>query len=347
MSAWPVSSCNSRASRRRSCSCAATTRRSASLATRRERSTATDGALREHLGEADVLGREARVGAFLVLRGDDADGVAAQHERDVDRRAASSGAARSPGRSRDRRSPSRSARVRRRSSTRIVFERAGIDMPRTPSASGPAAASMRSPSPCGSAIVTLAAPMSDRSRLATSCSSGPSSSSLTSAAATSFSDSSCADQRVADSYRRAFSIATAACEASSATVSSSSSVKSPPCLLRQVEVAVGDPAQRDRHAEERVHRRMAGREADGARILGEIVQAQRVGIADEDAEDPAAGRQVADGGLRLRVDPRRQEPLEARAGGVDDAEGRVLRAGQAWRRPRRASAARRRARAPS
>ena len=45
---------------------------------------------------------------------------------------------------------------------------------------------------------------------------------------TSFSDSSWVDQRVADSYRRAFSIATAACEPSMTTASSSSSVKSAP-----------------------------------------------------------------------------------------------------------------------
>ena len=42
MSAWPVSSCSSRASRARSSSCAATTRRIASRLTRSERSTATE-----------------------------------------------------------------------------------------------------------------------------------------------------------------------------------------------------------------------------------------------------------------------------------------------------------------
>ena len=41
VSAWPVSSCSSRASRARSSSCASTTRRSASRLTRSERSTAT------------------------------------------------------------------------------------------------------------------------------------------------------------------------------------------------------------------------------------------------------------------------------------------------------------------
>ena len=38
-------------------------------------------------------------------------------------------------------------------------------------------------------------------------------------------------------------------------------------LLGQVEVAVGDPAQQDRHAEKRVHRRMVRREPDRARVV--------------------------------------------------------------------------------
>ena len=75
---------------------------------------------------------------------------------------------------------------------------------------------------------TSRASTSSRSRDAIRRSSGTRLVSLTSADATSFSDSSWRDQRVADSYRRAFSIATAACAASSRTSSSSSSVKSPP-----------------------------------------------------------------------------------------------------------------------
>ena len=46
-------------------------------------------------------------------------------------------------------------------------------------------------------------------------------------------------------------------------------------LLGQVEVAVGDAAQMDRHAEEGAHRRVVRREADRARILGEVVEPQR------------------------------------------------------------------------
>ena len=62
---------------------------------------------------------------------------------------------------------------------------------------------------------------------ATRCKRRPRSSSPTSALPISFSDSSCRDQPVAASYSRAFSIATAACDASSVSSSSSSSVKSP------------------------------------------------------------------------------------------------------------------------
>ena len=119
----------------------------------------------------------------------------------------------------------------------------------------------------------------------------------------SFSDSSWRSQRVDDSYRRAFSIATAACAASSC-VSSSSSLGEvvAALLLGQVEVPVGDAAEHDRDAEERLHRRVVAREADRARVVGEVVQPQRARLADEDAEDPAAARQVADRRVRLGVD---------------------------------------------
>ena len=40
---------------------------------------------------------------------------------------------------------------------------------------------------------------------------------------------------------------------------------------------------------------------------------------------PASARQIADRGVRLGVDTRRQEALEARAGLVDDAERRIVR----------------------
>ena len=100
-------------------------------------------------------------------------------------------------------------------------------------------------------------------------------------------------------------------------------------LLGQVEVPVGDPAEQDRHAEERPHRRVAGREADRARILARCrAAAAGCGVADQDAEDPAAARQVADRRMRLGVDARGDEALELRARRIDDAERRVAGPGQ-------------------
>ena len=86
-------------------------------------------------------------------------------------------------------------------------------------------------------------------------------------------------------------------------------------LLGQVEVPVGDAAQQDRHAEEGVHRRVvragsrpsAGRRARSCRRSG---RASR----DQHAEDAAPARQVADRRVRLGVDPVREEALERAAG---------------------------------
>ncbi len=73
---------------------------------------------------------------------------------------------------------------------------------------------------------------------------------------------------------------------------------------------------------------MAGREADGARILVQVMEAERLRVSDQHAENAPAARQVADRRMCLGVDPRRQEPLEPRAAVVDDAECGVLRAGE-------------------
>ena len=99
-------------------------------------------------------------------------------------------------------------------------------------------------------------------------------------------------------------------------------------LLGQIEVAVGDPAQQHRHAEERRHRRMVRREADRARVVADRVQAQRVRVGDERAEDSAALGQVADRRPCGVVDAVGDEALEPRARPVDHAQRRVARAGQ-------------------
>ncbi len=99
-------------------------------------------------------------------------------------------------------------------------------------------------------------------------------------------------------------------------------------LLGQVEVAVGDPAQHDRDAEERAHRRVVPRESDRTRVVRDVVHPERSRIHDQDAEQPTAARQVADRLLGLHVDPRRVEGFEAATGTVDHAERRVPRLGE-------------------
>ena len=171
------------------------------------------------------------------------------------------------------------------------------------------------------------------SRRATRPSSGSSSSSPASASPISFMDSKWRSHRVDVSYRRVFSIATAACAARSCVSSSSSSVKSPPpCLLGQVQVSVRHTAQEDRNAEEGLHRRVVGRKTDGARVVAEVVQPQGLRIADEHAEDSAASRQVADRGVGLRVDAGREEALQPLPGTVDHTQRGVPRPGELCRR---------------
>src|SRR5439155_7075652 len=64
-------------------------------------------------------------------------------------------------------------------------------------------------------------------------------------------------------------------------------------LLGQVEVSVGDAAQEDRDAEERAHGRVVRREADRARVARQVVEAERLCVADEDAQDSASARKRA------------------------------------------------------
>ena len=60
----------------------------------------------------------------------------------------------------------------------------------------------------------------------------------------------------------------------------------------------------------------------------ELGEPQGLGVADEDAEDAASSRQVADPSNRFLVEPRGDEVLEAGPALVDDAEGRLLGAVQ-------------------
>ena len=98
-------------------------------------------------------------------------------------------------------------------------------------------------------------------------------------------------------------------------------------LLGEVEVAPGLAADRDRHAEESAHHRMAGREAVAARMIAHVAQAQRLGMFDQHAEHAASARQVADRGVRGLVHARGQELGELGATVVEDPQRGVTGAG--------------------
>jgi hypothetical protein len=99
-------------------------------------------------------------------------------------------------------------------------------------------------------------------------------------------------------------------------------------LLGEVQVAPRLAADQDRHAEERPHRRVAGREAVRARVLAEVREAQRPRLLDEQAEDPAPAWQVADGAVGSRVHAAGEELRELAPALVEDAERGVPRAGE-------------------
>jgi hypothetical protein len=67
-----------------------------------------------------------------------------------------------------------------------------------------------------------------------------------------------------------------------------------------------------------------GREPDRARVLGDVGEPHRAGLAEDDAEDAAPAGLVADRRACLLVHPGREEALESRAGRVHDRERRVL-----------------------
>ena len=99
-------------------------------------------------------------------------------------------------------------------------------------------------------------------------------------------------------------------------------------FLGQVEIPERDSPRHHRHAEEAVHRRMVGREADRSRIARQVVEAQRPRVGDQHTEDPPAPGKVADrdpGGL---VEAMGDEALELAARAVDYPEGRVACVGQ-------------------
>ena len=101
-------------------------------------------------------------------------------------------------------------------------------------------------------------------------------------------------------------------------------------LVGEVQVAEHLPTHPDRDAEERAHHRVARREPDSGRMRGQVVQADRRGVADEQSEDPPAVRQLADARLGLLVDPHVHElgQVPVRAQHAQRAVGGVHQVGR-------------------
>jgi hypothetical protein len=68
----------------------------------------------------------------------------------------------------------------------------------------------------------------------------------------------------------------------------------PVALLSQIEVAVHLAAGGHRSTQEAAHQRVVRREADRARVLGDVVEPQRPGVIDQHPEDAAPNRDLAD-----------------------------------------------------
>ena len=126
------------------------------------------------------------------------------------------------------------------------------------------------------------------------------------------------------SYRRAFSMAIAACAARVMIAFSSSALNSSAPIFCEVEVPDGPPAPDDRHAEEAAHQRMIPGEPDEGGVVDDRAEADRTLLVLQQAEEAAATRQRTDAVARFLRDPRREE-LHDLAVLVEDPERGVPR----------------------
>ena len=127
------------------------------------------------------------------------------------------------------------------------------------------------------------------------------------------------------SNSRAWSMAMAACEASSTTAASSAAVNAGAALLVGEVEGADDVARRhDRHAEERPHRRVRGRPpAAEAGVLGDVVGPVGRGVGQHGVEQAVGARQRAEAGDQLVAHAHGHEPGELVALGLGDADGGV------------------------
>ena len=94
-------------------------------------------------------------------------------------------------------------------------------------------------------------------------------------------------------------------------------------LVRQVEVAVDVVSDTQRDAQEGGHGRVPGREAVAARVLFEVLEAQRLGFGDQEPEHAPARWALPDDLLFGVTEPDGDELFEPGAGLVEDSEGGV------------------------
>ena len=71
--------------------------------------------------------------------------------------------------------------------------------------------------------------------------------------------------------------------------------------------------------------------ADGARVLVQIAQPQRAGVANQHAQDASSAGEISDGRLRLGVDAGGEKAFELGASGVDHPQRRIASSRQLGR----------------
>ncbi len=102
-------------------------------------------------------------------------------------------------------------------------------------------------------------------------------------------------------------------------------------FLGQVEIADDTGPADDRHAQERMHRRMIGREPDRRRMPLEVGHPNHLALPDDQPEHAVPHRRVADQGALLIGEPRGRERLEGAVIRIEEADRRVLRMEQVAR----------------
>ena len=95
-------------------------------------------------------------------------------------------------------------------------------------------------------------------------------------------------------------------------------------MIRQVEISEHLCSDSDGHAQERVHGGMVAREADRARIVGHLGQANRTRFGDQCAEEASALGQMPDRRRVLVRHPDVDELLQRIMLGIDHAHRPVL-----------------------